>query len=83
MNTETIRKIGEQMVAEINIRNIYHNPNCMSANKIENELNGMTLLLKAAEIPFEFIFADDAQDYLQIAALKIADQTFACAYLKD
>lgn len=75
MTNEMIEKIGERMVALINIRNLYHNS---EPTRFDHELNGMYQLLKAMELPIKFIYSETAQDYVQIEAFTICDHKFAC-----
>ena len=77
MNKETITKIGERMVTKINVVNLCRSKGSVS-NKLTHELSGMLMVIKAAEIPYEFIYSDEAQDYLQIKTLILDGQVFEC-----
>ena len=79
MNNETITKIGTRMAHLINVVNIARAEGIVYGNPRQNELNGMFMLLKAAEIPFDIKYCDDAQDYLQIEKLIIAGHEFECS----
>lgn len=83
MNKETIRKIGERMTSLINVVNLTRAGGSTANNPRQQELHGMYMLLKAAEIPFEIKYSDDAQDYLQIEEIIIKDQKFACTAQKN
>lgn len=78
MNNETIEKIGTRMMHLINIVNLTRAGGATTNNPRQNELHGMFLLLKAAEIPFEIKTCDDAQDYMQIEKVIIAGHEFDC-----
>lgn len=75
MTNEMIEKIGERMVALINVRNLYHGN---EPTKFDHELNGMYQLLKATELPIKFKYSETAQDYTQIESVIICDREFAC-----